>query len=565
MLFTSCNKDDNGDYNNPTDDDIETLNQGSNIQRNFLGKIIDESGDPIDDATVTIGSETATTDTNGVFIINDADVKEKQAYIIAEKTGYLKGMKTTIPTEGTNIVQIVLVEEQVIATVASGSDSEVNLPNGTTVKFDGEFKDENGNAYSGNVDVIMYHLDPSNPLIDDIMPGNLQAQNEDGDERVLESYGMLNVELRGDSGEALNIADGHFAEIELTVDPAQNGVAPSTIPLWHFDEDNGYWVEEGEATLVGGKYVAQVSHFSWWNCDAQFPTVTLCLNVVDNSSNPLSNVKVELWRAGAVYPRTGYSDANGEICGLIPANETLTLKAYDQCGVEVFTTSIGPFSTDTDYGNIVMPSISASVITGNLVDCNMNNVTNGYVALTYGNEYATVNVTNGSFSFSVIECASLTTFTLEGVDYDAFQTTTVIPFDFSNTNLGNLIACNAVAEYISIQIDSDPVEYYLNNVGGSVNGDSITVSALSSNDEDGFYAGGGSTTLGTYSFTSTPSFWIESRILNLDYQIPNTIEFTLTNIGAVGDYIDMTISGDYTDLDGNIRTVSGTVHVIRDN
>ena len=565
MLFTSCNKDDNGDYNNPTDDDIETLNQGSNIQRNFLGKIIDESGDPIDDATVTIGSETATTDTNGVFIINDADVKEKQAYIIAEKTGYLKGMKTTIPTEGTNIVQIVLVEEQVIATVASGSDSEVNLPNGTTVKFDGEFKDENGNAYSGNVDVIMYHLDPSNPLIEDIMPGNLQAQNEDGDERVLESYGMLNVELRGDSGEALNIADGHFAEIELTVDPAQNGVAPSTIPLWHFDEDNGYWVEEGEATLVGGKYVAQVSHFSWWNCDAQFPTVTLCLNVVDNSSNPLSNVKVELWRAGAVYPRTGYSDANGEICGLIPANETLTLKAYDQCGVEVFTTSIGPFSTDTDYGNIVMPSISASVITGNLVDCNMNNVTNGYVALTYGNEYATVNVTNGSFSFSVIECASLTTFTLEGVDYDAFQTTTVIPFDFSNTNLGNLIACNAVAEYISIQIDSDPVEYYLNNVGGSVNGDSITVSALSSNDEDGFYAGGGSTTLGTYSFTSTPSFWIESRILNLDYQIPNTIEFTLTNIGAVGDYIDMTISGDYTDLDGNIRTVSGTVHVIRDN
>lgn len=564
IVLTSCNKDDNGDSFNPGDDDIETLNFGSDIQRDFMGRIVDESGAPIDDVTVTIGSEMAITDANGMFMINDANIKEKQAYIIAEKAGYLKGMKTTIPTQGTNAIRIMLVAENIIATVASGADSEVNLPNGTTVKFDGNFKDDSGNTYSGNVNVMMYHLDPSNPSIESIMPGNLQAQNEDGNERVLESYGMINVELRGDSGEALNIADGHVAEIELPVDPAQSGVAPSTIPLWHFDEDNGYWVQEGEATLIGEKYIGEVSHFSWWNCDAQFPTVTLCLNVVDVTNAALSNVRVELWRNGAVYPRTGYSDGNGEICGLIPSNETLTLKAFDQCDVEVYTTTIGPFSTDTNYGDIIMPTVTASVITGNLVDCAMANITNGYVALTYGNEYATVNVTNGSFSFSVIECASLPEFSLEGIDYDTFQTTTIIPFDFSNTNLGNLIACNAVTEYISIQVDNDPVEFYLNSVAGHVNGGSITVSAQSSNDKI-FYAGGGTTTLGTYTFTSMPSFWIESSTLELDYQVPNTIAFTLTNFGAVGEYIDMTISGEYTDRNGTVRTVTGTVHVVRDN
>ncbi|MEP1488433.1 MAG: hypothetical protein ABJK28_08390 [Algibacter sp.] len=566
-LLTSCDpkSDDNDDSFNP----INTIDEGSldlglSIQRDFMGRIVDETNLPIENVVVTIGLDVVSTDANGMFIINNADVKERQAFIVAEKTGYLKGMRSVVPTAGTNTVRFMLVPENIVATVASGADSEVNLPNGTTVKFDGAFKDENGNAYSGNVDVIMYHLDPSNPSIDDIMPGSLQAQNDNGDERVLESYGMLNVELRGASGEELNIADGHVAEIELPVDPAQSGVAPSTIPLWHFDEVNGYWIEGGQATLVGEKYIAEVSHFSWWNCDAQFPTVALCLNVVDTANVPLSNVRVELWRSGATYPRVGVSDASGEICGLIPANEILTLKAFDQCGVEVHNMSIGPFATDTNYGDIVFPVVTASIITGNLVDCFNANVTNGYAAITYGSDYTAVNITNGSFSLSVIECASLPTYSLEGVDFDTFQTTTALPFNFSNLTLGNLIACTAVTEYITIQIDNDPVDYYLTDINAGQNGGSYFSANAKNASGDSFYFGGNTITPGTYTMSSQ-DFWIESSTLDLNYNIPNTITFTLNNYGAIGQYIDLIISGTYTDNSGSVRTIAGTVHVLRDN
>ncbi|NRD21386.1 hypothetical protein HNV08_15120 [Winogradskyella eckloniae] len=562
IMLTSCESDDEGTSNTNYNTELDF---GLSIQRDFTGRIVDEASAPIDNVIVTIGNKVATTDDNGMFIINSATVKEEQAFIIAEKAGYLKGMRSVVPTDGANTVRFMLITENVAGTVASGSNSEVTLGNGTKVKFDGEFKDENDNPYSGNVDVLMYHLDPSNPSIDAIMPGSLQAQNEDGNERVLETYGMLNVELRGDSGEKLNIADGSVAEIEIPVDTAQIGVAPSTIPLWHFDEDKGYWIQDGEANLVGGKYIATVSHFSWWNCDAQFPTVILCLNVVDTVNTPLSNVVVELWRTGATYGRQGISNGNGEICGLIPANETLTLKAFDQCGVEVHSTTIGPFSTDTNYGNVVLPSVTSSVITGNLVNCSNANVTNGYVALTYGGQYATIPVTNGSFSLSVIECASLPDFILEGVDYGTFQTTTEIQYNFSNPSVGNIIACNSITEFISVQVDNDPAEFYLNSLSGHSNGPNAFSVGAQNATGSSFLSGGNSITPGTYSFTSTPSFWIESSNINIDYNVPNTLQFTLSNYGAIGGYIDMIISGNYTDLSGNLRTLSCSIHVVRDN
>jgi len=560
-LLSSCETTDNGSSESNNNSEIDF---GLSVQRDVLGRVVDESDIPLDNVTITIGNKVSSTDANGMFIINSADVKEKQAIITAEKTGYLKGIRTVVPTEEANSVRFTLIAENVIATVASGAESEVNLPNGTKVTFDGEFKDENGNSYSGNVDVLMYHLDPSNPSIDDIIPGSLQGQNENGDERVLETYGMLNVELRGTSGEKLNIADGSTAEIEIPIDTAQSSVAPSTIPLWSFDETKGYWVEEGEANLVGGKYIGLVSHFSWWNCDAQFPTVILCLNVVDAASIPLSNVKVELWRTGSTYGRSGYSNGSGEICGLIPANEALTLKAFDQCGVEIHSESIGPFTTDTNYGDVVLPSVTSSQISGNLVNCSNANVTNGYAALTYGNQYATIPVTNGEFTMSVIQCASLLEFDLEGIDYDTFQTTTIIPFNFTTPNVGNIIACDTVTEYISVQVDNDPVEFYLANPGGgesnsnafNVSGQNATTSIL---------VGANTTTPGTYTDSGSPSFWIEASNLFMDYNAPNTLQFTLSNFGAVGEYIDITITGDYTDTSGNLKTLSVSIHVLRDN
>ena len=53
--------------------------------------------------------------------------------------------------------------------------------------------------------------------------------------------------------------------------------------------------------------------------------------------------------------------------------------------------------------------------------------------------------------------------------------------------------------------------------------------------------------------------------IDMNFNIPDTLQYTLNNFGAIGGYIDMTITGDFTDNNGVVRTLSASVHVIRDH
>jgi hypothetical protein len=55
---------------------------------------------------------------------------------------------------------------------------------------------------------------------------------------------------------------------------------------------------------------------------------------------------------------------------------------------------------------------------------------------------------------------------------------------------------------------------------------------------------------------------------NLDYSQPVNITATVSTdpLANVGEYIDINFSGTFTDVNsGNVRSISGVVHVFRDN
>jgi hypothetical protein len=45
----------------------------------------------------------------------------------------------------------------------------------------------------------------------------------------------------------------------------------------------------------------------------------------------------------------------------------------------------------------------------------------------------------------------------------------------------------------------------------------------------------------------------------------NNITYNLNTLGNVGEYIDVNFTGSYEDFDGNTHTITGVVHVLRDN
>ena len=356
LLFTNCNKEEEAVVENTT------FNFGQMVSRNFAGKVVDENNNPISNAVVSLSGQLTSTDANGSFSLQNVPVLERLGFIKTVKDGFLDGSRTVLSHEGVNNFRIMMLSQNVTETIASGEVSVVTLDNSTKLTFDGSFMTESGQAYNGNVDVYVHHLDAADPYIFDKMPGNLIGTRTDGSVSGMETYGMINVELRGENGQDLQIASGHTTNMSLPIAQNQLDTAPATIPLWHFNENSGLWEEQGFSRRVGNRYVGNVSHFTWWNNDYAYEVASLTTIVTNFDGTPVVGVRVTISRAngstGDVLMNLGTTGANGTLTAGVPKNEVLTFRAYTSDG-QLISTQLLPasnLSTRTVY--VVIPIIN---------------------------------------------------------------------------------------------------------------------------------------------------------------------------------------------------------------
>ncbi|NQY05275.1 MAG: hypothetical protein HRT68_03465 [Flavobacteriaceae bacterium] len=413
LLFASCQMDDfdTSLTNNQGQSDIAFQdNFGGITSANFIGKVQDSNGNSLSGVQITLGASATTTDHNGVFVLNNAEVYEKFAYLKASKDGYINGSRAVVPVpNGTNDIQITLLPKTVVGSVNSGATSSVSLGD-SKVSFSGAFIDANGNPYNGQVDVVMHYLQPNQQSTFEQMPGMLLAQNSTNDAQTLETYGMLLVNLYSPSGEALNIAENSPATLEFPVDTSQTSSAPEIIPLWFFDEAVGYWKEEGQAVKTGSKYIGDVNHFSWWNCDLPGDMINFCFEL-DIENYDGANFYFKIIRSNndqTIY--TGFTNDIGQECGMIPLNEEVEIQIFDLvCSDQIIHSQVlGPYTTDTSI-TISIPELpSASMIVnfiGQALNCDGDIVTNGYLIIQGDSPSQLYSITDGIINFAYQYCA----------------------------------------------------------------------------------------------------------------------------------------------------------------
>nr|HPN57973.1 hypothetical protein [Chitinophagaceae bacterium] len=295
------------------------------------------------------------------------------------------------------------------------------------------------------------------------MMGDLRGVLTNGAERGLSTFGMIGVEMTGGTGQALKVAPGKTAELSFPIPASLQAAAPDSIDLWHFDEATARWKQEGKAGKTGAMYVAKVSHFSFWNCDAPFPLIDLCMSFKDDHGAPLNNVQVRIKRIVNGSYGYGRTDSTGSLCGKVPKNENLELQLLDICGNPFYTQAIGPFTTNSTLPviTVTLPAATSLTISGTLTTCATTNVVNGAAAIYIegGHQY-TVAVTNGVFSVTIPRCTNTAiNYTVLGVDYATLQQS--IPVSGTGTtgtvNVGTLQACGTSSlEYIEVMIDGTP-------------------------------------------------------------------------------------------------------------
>lgn len=582
VYFVSCHENEIlGLYGDNNEDFID--NFGDSVDRDFIGKVITEDDFPLSGAVVTIGNTTVTTDNNGIFIAKEASVYNNFAYIKASRAGYFDSSTTLIPTEGVNKATIVMSTNTISQSIASGSQATVSLADGTSIKFDGNFINRDSVAYSGSVSVKLIHLDPADEKYDQKVPAMPYGESTTGQEHFLESYGSLRINLRAEDGSLLFLAKDSPAELTMPINTSLQSVAPNTIKLWYLDYENGYWIEEGNATISGNKYVGMVNHLSYWNFSASSRLINLNFNLSDETDKAVANQLISITNTNTSYPYNTMefnTNTDGTYNIVAPENRVFDVVVTNNsvCGnQEVFSESINSSFVDRDVNMVITNTTEAMTtsISGAVNDCNNDFVSNGYVFLNRDGVQFFDLLVDGSYDLNLLHCDADTTFSIEAFDKANTQNSSEMSYSFIDpiTYLGEVPACNAISEFVQYNID-DGIEEVLITSGfyAKINPFNATYSAptltiFDQNTNSRFNVFGrlnDAPSLGIY------ANWIISdlsnRGLNLGQGMDvsdtnNNITYAVVKLGMNGDYIDLHFQGDYEDTNGVSHDVVGVVHV----
>lgn len=441
-----------GETENPIPTDVPEY-----YETNMNGRVLDEAGYAISDADIIIGTTTVSTDEYGFYEVSDVLVPETGLYIKAMKEGYFVGGTQYNPalkgTDATGTAFITLAKYDATSTYQSTDGVSMTLADNSSLEIPADGFTRDGNPYNGTVEVNMKWLDPTATETSALMPGALLGRTEAQEIQLLQTFGMIGVEMTDGSGTALQLAEGTEATLNFPIPNEIAGDAPAEIPLWHFDESEGVWIEEGTAVKTGDEYIGKVTHFSWWNCDIPVEYTYLCINFYGENGDPL-------YYGDYCIDAAGWGAASGSlyydsyVCDLAPANVELTIQMKDDCGAVYHEQSIGSFPQGNGEAEVNVTSAPVNTlvtIEGELTDCNGDPVTNGLVTVeTYYGNFTDYQITDGNYSISFNICDSnLDEVTIQGTDLNAFKQSepATVSIDIANpTHQENLVACDVALD-----------------------------------------------------------------------------------------------------------------------
>jgi len=398
------------------------------------------------------------TDDKGDFRFLSVEVKGGSAYLTVNSSGKFDGFRRVpLLEDKLNYTRVLLKEKVSLGRLSASQGGELSHNSEAVISLPANgIVDATGQSYSGDYNVFMSWIDPTSEDLNLRMVGDLSAIDSEGELVGLSTYGMLQVELEAEDGSELNLSEGSTAVLEFPVPQSIRANAPTEIPLWNYNEANGYWVEEGSAVLDGDKYVGEVSHFSTWNVDVEIDPVDIWGSIVTSDlTKGLSYFQVRL--GGDSFQGTG-----GWLCDdgsfrfiNVPSGEVLTLEILNYCGEIIETINLGPY----EPGKIELGSMTISDdaeitfvnVKGNGIDCNNNALTEGLVTINFENDsYSFPIESDGSFDFTFPTCAefeaNVQVFNITDLSTSIFITLSDQTLDY---NLENIQAC-----------EEKPEEYY---------------------------------------------------------------------------------------------------------
>lgn len=245
---------------------------------------------PVGGARVTVGGQQGVTDALGVLTFPEVPTGVSLV-VQVQADGYVP-QSVVVGADGSRLALLKLKTASratIVQDIAQPGAFQEHYLQARVSYGPGAFVRADGQPATGRATLAITPWDITQAADMDAFPGRRMARGPGGTTVRLISFGMINFHFEQD-GQPLQLAPGQTAEISMhlpvaTDEKGEPLVPGQKIPLWHFDEAAGLWVQEGEGEVYAldesGSALgvrARVSHFSSWNWD----------RVQDDSLTPLS-------------------------------------------------------------------------------------------------------------------------------------------------------------------------------------------------------------------------------------------------------------------------------------
>ena len=367
-----------------SDSDSETkpVNEEAMLQKNVSALILSSNGNALAAAEIVIAGQTFKTDGFGKAAFTVQIPKSAtHVVVVVKKDGFISqslrieaGQLEQLSANLLNVKQTVSIakieEAQVIQSVYQ--NAQITIPENAFVL-------PNGQPATGAVTVAFTPWDITAADLN-AMPANGVARDAQGNIVNLISAGMITATFTNAAGQKLQLAAGKTADIQMDLPVAsinnQKLLVGSSIPMWHFDEAKGLWIEEGVGQVVaslssatGLAVHATVSHFSTWNWDFKFENAGSVFVQCQSASVAVPchiTAKVKL-KDGSALTKVNSISAQGTTIINMPSEGSIDWTAKDITG-----TLIGEKTSGTS-GNVIIDL--GAPTTKNFVKCELANGT----------------------------------------------------------------------------------------------------------------------------------------------------------------------------------------------
>lgn len=536
-------------------------------------EVYTQDGLRVSNAKVTLGASEGYTDEGGLLYFNNVTVGQS-AYLIVEKEGYFQASRRFYPTSGNaQFLKIIMLSNSRIAFFNAKDGAVLPVEEKATIHFPADgYVLVNGEAYNGIVVIAAKPIAADDPDLSFKMPGDLIGVNGSGKTGVLGSLGMIAIEMKTPSGDKIEFKKGVEATLEMIIPPSMADKAPAIIPLWYFDEYAGIWKEEGVAEKSGDRYIGKVGHFSFWNCDDFFESVTWGASFSYEDGSPASQTKVCITIESLGAMSCAFTDANGVVRGIVAANEFLDLKVLGLCELEIYSSVIGPLQNETFLGPVAIPETGLIHVnvSGNTMNCHNSPVVNGYARISFGAGvfFTALDKLTGAFNSKVQNCIE-EDIQIEIVDASSGKISIPQIYAYAPVvNADTISVCSINPEFLDLEVVGFPEHYYFFYPSQYISEGQTTIYQQSTLNGDADFL------IGFYGDT-TGMYIVDPAIINVTlpngrqvFAVGSLLSAEITRFGEVGDYIVGTLSGTWFSDPGNSNYVEyplrGSFSVLRE-